>query len=260
MNTISFLIISKNDNFEGKPIERLTKVLELSSLKCNPDTCEFLVADWGSDIPIHKELKAKVNCPVKIFYIPQKITKQFDTPISEVHGLNLLSRNASKNFVGRIDQDTVVGYRFIKWFKETKLENNIIYWSNRRDMPSNCISENDELVPYTDVDGPRDGYCSPFYKRSVGILMTHKNLWHNVKGYNEKNIFRNHMEHEFIDKLLQHAKIENIGLTLDCPFYHIYHTRGEGLKRKNNEIHNGENDDNWGLNNFLSEIEIVNYR
>jgi len=262
MNKISFLIASKNDNFEGKPIERLSKVLELSSMKMDPNSCEFLIADWGSDIPIHEELKIKTNCPIKIFYIPKEITDLYPTPISEVHCLNLLAKNASHEYVGRIDQDTVIGYRFKNWLENTDLDDNTLYYSNRKEMPQNVITENDELVNYQTSNFCANNCCN----FAVGILMTSKKLWCSIQGYNQKYIYRNDMEHEFTARLKSVGSFYNLGCKLDCPFYHIWHTRHEGMDRTFNRLSDSDfttivaNDDNWGLEQFKDKIEIINYR
>jgi hypothetical protein len=255
VNKISFLICSKNDNFEGKPIERLIKVLELSSAKMPKDSCEFLIADWGSDVPIFDELKVKINHPITIYYIPKEITSLFNTPISEVHCLNFLAKNANYDYVGRIDQDTVVGKRFVDWFSGVELNNIALYWSNRRDMPPGKITEDDTIC-----DLQNEHVCNrKGLLYAVGIMMLSKQLWCHIRGYCEENIYRNHMEHEFILRLQQHGPTINIGCALSCPFYHIFHTRDEGIKRKNNKDlltydWSKSNDQNWGLELFKEKI------
>ena len=63
------------------------------------------------------------------------------------------------------------------------------------------------------------------------------------------------MEHELLKRLVVHDedKFIEIGKILDRPFYHIYHSRKDGDKRKQNIPNSGkfdniiENDENWGL-------------
>ena len=95
---------------------------------------------------------------------------------------------------------------------------------------------------------------------AIGIIIANKNLWYDIKGYNENNIQRNHMEHDLYVRFIEKIGITNLinlGSILDSPFYHLDHVRVMGNTRKNNQYNLPNiNDDNWGLELFKNSITI----
>lgn len=268
--SFSFLVASRNDNFEGKPIERLRMSVKhnYEILKKYNIDFEILICDWGSDI--NEKIEDVLNLDgveVKVFYVPQEVCSKFDTPFSEVHALNLLFRKAEKNFVARLDQDIMLGERFVKWVAESENLEEILYWSVRRDMTDmNHILIDDYTEAWQNSWNDGTNSYSSFFG-AVGILIYPTLKMKKIQGYNEKNIYRNHMEHELLKRLVasDDEKFVELGILLDRPFYHIPHSRHDGEKRKANQFVNGEfssiceNNENWGLkefDNIISERKI----
>lgn len=256
-NKISFLICSKNDNYEGIPIDRLrNSILQTSNNTTQYNNYEYLIGDWGSEKPIFECLNINVPISIKHFYIPKEITNLFDTPISEVHCLNFLAKQATNPFVGRIDQDTIIGSKFFKYIEKESLDINGLYHSTRHDLPNNSL-----IYEEASINCP--GCYENFWMCAVGILMVSKNKWLECKGYNEQNIHRDHMEHEFFHRLAKTSTIYNIGCLLNSPFYHIFHSRNQINQRKTNialninqlsNLNYTVNDNNFGLEKYKTQI------
>lgn len=255
---ISFVLVTRNDNYEGNPIERLKTSLthNLNTVKkvfTNYEDFEWLIGDWGSENPITKEMLGVENHKnVKIVYFNKDITSKFDTPFNEVHPLNYLIKNSSNEFVARLDQDIMIGEDFFIYVKETTLNKNKLYWSTRRDLFKDFIGDlNDNKLNFN-PNNPT------FYKSAIGVILASKNNWCDIKGYNENNIQRNHMEHDlylrFIEKV-SNDNLINLGVLLDSPFYHIFHERNDSVMRQNNNYNLPFiNDENWGLEIYKNKI------
>ena len=83
---------------------------------------EILVADWGSEIPLREVLQLSPAAAriVSFIVIPPEIAHplQKDSPFAEVLALNAAARRARGEYIGRVDQDTLVGKRFLEVFFE----------------------------------------------------------------------------------------------------------------------------------------------
>jgi hypothetical protein len=260
---ISFVLVTRNDNYEGSPMERLKTSLHhnLKNLKkyfnINFNEFEILIGDWGSDTPITKKmLDIEEYSNTKIIYFNKNLTSQFDTPFNEVHSLNYLIRNSKNNYVARLDQDIIIGEKFFEYVKQTELSETKLYWSTRRDLFETFDNED-----YSQNKLNFDPNSSLFYKAAVGIIVANKNLWSEIKGYNENHIQRNHMEHDLYSRFINKIGIDNLinlGTLLDVPFYHIYHKRIDGNNRKINDENNSSffNNENWGLEEHKNNIVI----
>src|SRR6478672_8553762 len=81
---------------------------------------EVLVADWGSEVPLRDVLRLTPAAAaiVSFILIPPEIARplQKDSPFPEVLALNAAARRAKGIYIGRIDQDTLVGRRFLEVF------------------------------------------------------------------------------------------------------------------------------------------------
>ena len=140
---LSYVIATRNDNFCGDSPGRLIKSIS-RLMDLDPEHhFELVVVDWGDTgvadlLERHFEFESDEEV-VRVLAVPQKITSRFDTPFSEVHALNLAARRARAPWVGRIDQDTLVGDGFVRWFRAlTELEANEpyrkhAYFSTRRE-------------------------------------------------------------------------------------------------------------------------------
>ena len=257
---ISFILVTKNDSYSGSPsLDRLSKSLNINikNLKNTREdfrNFEFLIGDWGSDIPITKNL-LNVDDPdnlIQIYYFPKEITGMFDSKFNEVHSLNFLIRKSKHRFIARLDQDIIIGKKFFEYIGELNDKN--YYWSIRRILEKDDFSEN-YSAPLNILHWPMDH--PEYYKAAIGIICASKSAWHEIQGYNENMIYRNHMEHDLYERFKNKFGINaiNLGIILDTPFFHIYHERDSFGGIKNNEynvIFN--NSDMWGLEKYKNII------
>jgi hypothetical protein len=108
---------------------------------------EILVADWGSDVPLREVLQLGPAAAriVSFVLIPGEIARvlQKDSPFPEVLALNAAARRVNGQYIGRIDQDTLVGKRFLRSFLEMRDGDtqigapldSVLLFANRRCIP-----------------------------------------------------------------------------------------------------------------------------
>ena len=121
---LSLILCSRNDNFQGNSLWRLQTTLNYlaeSYIALNRKyQIEVLVVDWGSEIPLRKDLlllKEAAEITRFIEISPQFAKKhQADSPFAEVLALNIAVRRAKGEYIGRIDQDTLVTTSFFRIF------------------------------------------------------------------------------------------------------------------------------------------------
>ena len=287
---LSFILCSRNDNYCGDSVGRLTTTLnylgEVVEDHGLGDSVEVVLADWGSKVALKGVLKLNrsVRKILKFLTVPPAITAQVqgDSLFSEVHALNAAARRASGLLIGRIDQDTLVGDKFFDFLKENLGEirrepNKKFYWCGRRNIqledfekcskaPLKYVRENAEKVGFWKGHAP-----SPHNKHvgvgAIGIFMIPSAVYSDVGGYDEKNIYFNHMEHEFVARLLKVCEGQNLFGLIDGGFYHLPHGR-VGKKNNPNELYLHKdifkwsekirlrpNGVDWGLGNFNLKLE-----
>ena len=233
------------------PLFRLQTSLKQTLSNSGSTNLEIVIVDYGSDEKIEDNLGIN-DRRIKFIYIDKEECTKYDTPFNEVKCINRGAKNATGNFVGRLDQDTFVGKEFFDWFNTDECAINNFYFSGRQE--SNYFY-NDSVpceLEYTHTVG----YAKRnWFKTMVGILLIPTHIWIESRGYNEKNIFFNHMEHEFITRLSKKHNLINLGSKLSFPFYHLYHDRDSCEQRKHNKhIKNAilknqpfiANEENWG--------------
>jgi hypothetical protein len=203
---------------------------------------EILVTDWGSEIPLWKvlELSPAAARIVSFIMIPPDIARdlQKNSPFPEVLALNVAARRSSGQYIGRIDQDTLVGKRFLEFFFDLyegrqQLEvplNSVLLFANQRKVPYRVVVRSPS---YWDVDKfiSRFGRFleinsttrKPFYDHNVGIWLLHRNLWNECGGYDERMIYMNAMEYNMAARLLYKYKVVNLGQLVNYDFYHLEH-------------------------------------
>ena len=254
MKKLSLVIASKNDLYNAKhttPLFRLQTSLKQTLSNSENTNLEIIIVDYGSDEKIEDTLEIN-DKRIKFIYVDKEECAKYQTPFNEVKCINRGAKNATGNFVGRLDQDTFVGKEFFDWFNTDECAINNFYFSGRQE--SNYFY-NDSVpceLEYTHTVG----YAKRnWFKTMVGILLIPTHIWIESSGYNEKNIFFNHMEHEFITRLKHKYSLINLGSKLNFPFYHLHHDRDSSEQRKSNKhiknaIHKNQpfiaNEENWG--------------
>jgi hypothetical protein len=245
---------------------------------------EILVTDWGSDVPLREVLLLSPAAAriVSFIQIPPEIARdlQKDSPFAEVLALNAAARRAGGEYIGRIDQDTLVGRRFLEYFFD-------LYDGRQQlDVPlaSALLFANQRMVPYRfcvrypsfwAVEEFISGFgkffkieitsLRPFYAHGVGIWLAHRDLWHECGGYDERLIYMNDMEINMIGRLMSRYEIVNLGRLVNYDFHHMEHyhplkLRSSSTHRKVNPEHLFARTDilhpngpDWGLVRFPLE-------
>jgi hypothetical protein len=280
---LSLVLCSRNDRYQGNSLWRLQTALnyaaqgvyELGRLK----DVEVLVADWGSAIPLRDvlELTPAAADIVSFVHVPPDIARvvQKDSPFPEVLALNTVVRRARGEYIGRIDQDTLVGKRFLErffWLHEkprllAPLESSVLL-SNRRRIPyrfavrcpSFWVTDRflrcfGRLLPLMEPPPPH-----LYYQSYIGILLFHRDLWHACGGYDERFIYMDFMEFDIILRLTRKFHFVNLGELVDHDFYHLDHGHpmepwSASRGRKANPVRDLDNPpetfkpntDRWGL-------------
>lgn len=251
---LSLILCSRNDRYMGDSRWRLQTALnyvakQVDELGRNGDV-EVIVADWGSQVPLREILclSPAAGRIVSFLVIPPEIARELqqDSPFPEVLALNTVARRANGQYIGRIDQDTLVGKRFLATFFELhegrrQLEAplpSVLLFANQRRVPYRFAVR---CPPFWAVDrfigrfgrrlwievSPR----RPFYAFSVGIWLAHRNLWHECGGYDERMIYMNSQEINMINRLMRKYAMVDLGKLIDYDFYHLEHYHSLELRR-----------------------------
>ena len=269
MKKISYIIVSRNDSYCGDSVGRLQTTLNHTGdiLKAHNvlEKSEVILTDWDSPLSngsLAKVLKLNENIKsiLKIVEVPPAIaaTYQKDSPFSEVHSMNAGFRKSSGQFFARIDQDTLIGTRFIKWFynefyeKDYGFEWPKVAFSGRRNLDAEQSTSPHEWV-FDDKKSREVEICHPnnfysrvarngknmflFYGGAVGIMIVDRELYLQEKGFNEEFIYMNNMDTEFMNRLRHKTSFYNLGLKVDGDFYHLHHTRADGAAHDVSQPH-----------------------
>jgi hypothetical protein len=260
---LSLILCSRNDEYMGNSRWRLETALNslghrLHSMGRSADV-EVLVADWGSAVPLSDVLSLEPAAAsiVSFVSVPPEIArvKQRDSPFPEVLALNAAARRARGEYIGRIDQDTIVGRRFLRWFFDddaarAERRETALWFANRRDIPyrlaSRCpnrvhvdrfVSWFGRLLPVRDEN---PWFAHEYWSGSVGIWLAHRALWDECRGYDERLIYYNWMETDMIRRLRQSYELVDLGAMTRHDFYHLNHhdplVEPAGRDRKNANI------------------------
>jgi hypothetical protein len=279
---LSVILCSRNDSYRGNSRWRLQTTLNylgagVRALGRQSDV-EVLVTDWGSETPLSEavELGPAAAAITSFVLVPPATARalQRDSPFPEVLALNAAARRAGGQFIGRIDQDTLVGTRFLQAFFDlhegrralgVPLHDALLF-ANRRNIPyrlavtsppfrhlETLVRRWGRLLP-ADVPAER-----PFWTYEVGIWLAHRRLWQACGGYDETMIYFNWMETDMIWRLSQTHPIVDLGPIVNHDFYHLGHysrflPREPGKRRRNPPVDLtlrpgalNPNGDAWGL-------------
>ena len=299
---ISYVLVARNDNYCGDSVGRLTNSLnhlgEVLHEYNELDSSECVLVDWASPNRPLKDvlvLNDHIKKILKIVTVPTEVASKYqkNSPFSEVHAMNCGFRRMSGKYFARIDQDTLVGRRFVEWFynefdkadygfrwpkvafcsrrnlDEKQSPNYKSILKNKKNLKSIeiCHDHNhySRLIP--------NGNVFPFYGGAVGVMIVEKNLYEEEKGFNEEMIFMNNMDTEFLNRLGAKEPIYNLCLKIDADFYHQHHDRSDGASNDDsqphakqegcrptnsldyrNKPHDNQNDKSWGLKNENLEV------
>jgi hypothetical protein len=244
---LSLILCSRNDHYMGNSPWRLETTLNyvaqiVQNLGREKDV-ELIVADWGSEVPLREvvQLTPAAASIVSFIHVPAGIARdlQKDSAFPEVLALNAAARRSKGEYIGRIDQDTLVGECFFRNFfdmreGELELRNPMattLFFSGRRSIPYRLASLCPPLWKIARViqqfgrflkieKGPR---WAPFYVCSVGIWLAHRKLWHECGGYDERMVYMGGMEGNMIARLMKKYPMVDLGKIVGYDFYHLEH-------------------------------------
>ncbi|MBM3777712.1 MAG: hypothetical protein FJW23_05655 [Acidimicrobiia bacterium] len=246
MATLSLILCSRNDQYMGNSRWRLQTALDYAARRAHElgraNDVEILVADWGSETPLRDvvRLGPEAGRMVRFLHIPPAAARrlQRDSPFPEVLALNAAARRAGGDYIGRIDQDTLVGGRFLRMFFD------LVEGRRHLDVPvaTALLFANQRMVPYRFTsrcpDLPLVERCirsfgprlpvelsprRPFHAHGVGIWLAHRDLWHECGGYDERMIYMNDMEINMIERLRRRHVLVDLGRIVDYDFFHLEH-------------------------------------
>ncbi|MEQ1898881.1 MAG: hypothetical protein ABL971_16025 [Vicinamibacterales bacterium] len=270
---LSLILCSRNDSYMGNSRWRLQTALNyvaknIEALGRDADV-EILVTDWGSEVPLREvlTLTSAAQRLTSFIIVPPTTASELqgDSPFPEVLALNAAARRATGRYIGRIDQDTLVGRRFLTTFFE------ILDGTRQIDAPLLMGFSNVKMIPYRfSVQCPEPSsvelfvHCfgrllkrenwhsrAPFYHAAVGIWLVHREVWSECGGYDERMIYMNSMETNMTLRLLPTHTMANLGELCAYDFYHLEHyhpwvPRRSRIYRKVNS------------NPLFSEPEVIN--
>ncbi len=248
---LSLILCSRNDNYMGNSLWRLQTMLNVTAQNAVAagiaDQVEILVSDWGSERWLSQDLHLSPTAAAMTSFIqfPAEATAavQKDSPFSEVHPLNAAARLAKGEFIGRVDQDTIVGEEFFSKLPRLIADQagfntsakHSLFFAQRRDIHTLFVSHSpaaNRIAKLIRRFGRRFWVCTNqpissdlFWITSVGIWLLHRDLWHECRGFNENYIYRNAMEVEMANRLMQKYPMINLGTYTNYAFFHLGHER-----------------------------------
>jgi hypothetical protein len=281
---LSIILCSRNDRYMGDSRWRLRTALDylgerIAALGRLEDV-EILVTDWGSEVPLREVIGLRPAAAriTSFVTVPPALARslQRDSPFPEVLALNAAARRARGRYIGRIDQDILVGGRFLADFltrlddrTQTSRWERLLMFANRRSIPYRFVSQAPSfanvcrLVTLAGarlaVERHNRHTNHVFWTSYVGIWLLHRTLWQESGGYDERMIYYNWMEADMICRLRAKYAVFDLGDFTDHDFYHLehYHPRS-ALFARPHVIKNAPvdlqrirpmhpNGDDWGL-------------
>jgi hypothetical protein len=289
---ISFVLCSRNDQHQGDSLWRLGTALNYLARQLSTigrlDAAEIVVADWGSAEPLRDVtvLTDEARRIVRFLTVPVELTqeKQRDSPFAEVIAINAAARRARGEYIGRIDQDTLVGRPFLEWFfdraehpdGDASVESTVMI-SNRRRIPYHLAVRTPRfpiVERYVDTFGNRflplmeKAPAELYWEVYIGIILFHRKLWDDCEGYDETFIYYGAMESDLFLRLLTKYRGLDIGPMVGHSFHHLDHVPawkvGRKLTRRMNPLRRPGVDEpetmqpngpDWGLNAYDLPLE-----
>ena len=288
---LSLILCARNDQYQGNSTWRLETALNYVAQNAvelgRPEDVEIVVADWGSKEPLRDVVKLSPAAAkmVSFVHIPPETAKaeQKDSPFAEVLAINAAARRARGEYIGRIDQDTLVGKHFLEqlfWLHEKRrllvpLDKAVLL-SNRRRIPyrfavfcpsfwvvDRYMRWFKRFMPLMEPRPPHR-----YYQSYIGILMFHRDLWAACGGYDQRFIYMDYMEFDIVLRLTKEFTFVNLGELVDHDFYHLDHGNplepwSANRNRKTNPVRSLDNlpeeinptGDGWGLPQYPLEVQ-----
>ena len=248
---LSLVLCSRNDQFQGNSLWRLETSLNFAARQIadlgHLNDVEIIVTDWGSTELLRDvvRLGEEAHKIVRFLTIPTALAKekQQDSRFAEVFAINAAARRARGQYIGRLDQDTLVGHGFLKWFftalsdpqsQQFPLESTMMI-SNRRRIPydfavrcpqfpviEKYVKWFEQVLPQMARPMPDSEYWQCY----IGIVLLHRQLWDECGGYDESFIYYSFMEFDLFLRLHMRYEGVDLGRVVNDDFYHLDHVPG----------------------------------
>ncbi len=271
---LTLVACARNDQHEGDSVWRLETTLNFAAESVvrtiGLESVEIIVCDWGSRRPLRKaiDLTPEARRITRFLEVPPPVAedRQGDSVFSEVHANNAAIRRAAGRFVGRIDQDTLVGPRFFARFHDlvagdssSSIDAGLLF-VGRRSIPLSFTEQRPprpEIRTYIETYGrvlPAEGIAQrPWYDAPVGIALMRRELWHACRGYDERLRYWGFMETDLALRLEMDHEVIDLAKRIGCDFFHLSHgARSLGSTRRTKNPRRrpsrfAPNDADWGL-------------
>ncbi len=279
---LSFVLCSRNDGYGGNSLWRLQTALNHLGLQLeklagdqSPEHArvEVVLCDWGSpEVPLAEALQLGPGAAAvtRIVEVPEPVARQRqqDSPFAEVVANNVAIRRARGLYVGRIDQDTLVGLHFLEHFlarAQREEESGAppcldFAFMGRRHIPLAFARRSfgmPTVVRFLDAYShvlPSEGvHQQPWFDAPVGVVVMHRELWTACRGYDERLLNWGFMETDLGYRVMMQGRTVDLEAQLRRDFYHLAHaphTLAVTTRRKNPRRYPSEfapNDSSWGM-------------
>ncbi len=271
MPLLSFVLCSRNDDYQGSPLWRLGSVLDFLAQSAERVGClddvEIVVADWGSDVPLREALSLSAPAArlTRFLEVPPAIATNAaaDSPFPEVLALNSAVRRSRGRFVGRIDQDTLVDARFLEGvlgvLRRPAAERAFLFMG-RRSIPYPIANRRPSLAALSDLIArhgrtlPREGRgARPWFDAPTGVALAARALWLECGGYDERLRYWGFMETDLGLRLGARYPTVDLGRLVGTHAFHLEHAQRlfhRTVRRKNprrSPVAFHPNGPGWGL-------------
>jgi hypothetical protein len=264
MKSISFITVSKNDNYDPDNIDKIVLSIKNNAINLinRGVDVETILVDWGSDIPLYTEEKIKnIEIPVKHILVDKSLIA-YDglNPdiFYEYFAKNVGIRNATKDYVMIVNCDTLnseelsdsivkfLSYGIDKVYARPTIRINGLY---------------PDFNEYTHYDWIWD---KPYGDLNPGdfILFKRSDLIDIVQGYDESNTIHRSQKsaqtHMDVEILVQ-SNIKGIHIFfLNGYITHMHHDKSSRQYDSARNMNGYENRTNWGYCNITPKLILNN--
>ena len=244
---ISFIIISRNDEYAGGSLKKLQLSLNHLIFQLNKYKVfsEIIIVDWNppnDKIKLRQALRLNLDnqyCHLRVIEVPSDIHagyKYFDKrPIHGAVAFNVGIRRALGKFILPKVVDSFYSDAVIKFISNKMLDENKLYRCERYDLRGNCLDSISTLEGLNeDIFRQNIEYIHRKERQEFGLPMLHTNAagdfqltsksnFFKVRGYLEtEDIFSHHVD-GFLSFSLNAYGIEEEELDIDYRVYKISH-------------------------------------
>ncbi len=274
---LSMFIPARNDGFMDNFNYRLETTIEYIAKNFavlgRLQDVELIIIDWGSEVPLHNVLNLgpEAQAIVRYIIVPPEIAvpAQKDSPFPIVLAQNVALRRAKGTYLMQTDSDIM----FVPPFLETIMRiidsgdtecgraDQLFFSSQRKHIPwdflskSPSISEIENLIVSGHDDwvwdtGLEFGYCA------TGMMMMHRDIWFDVRGYDERLLYWGWMEIDLGMRITKKYEWCDVTRNFGIILFHMEHIKGtptdpRPTERRTNPMDRPvaikANDENWGM-------------